>query len=75
MTVAELIELLKAMPPEMEAVVRGYESGYDIIKDVRPVKAIDDPGAWYDGRYGREGEFLREGPEIELVYIQELIKR
>lgn len=71
MTVSELIEELKTMPQDMEAVVRGYEAGYDPILKVHVVEAIDDGGAAsYEGRYA-ENDGWREGQSVGLVYIEE----
>lgn len=51
MTVGELIEALKAFPPELRVVVPGYDGGVD---DIRPPREIcnrpDDPDHmedWY----------------------------
>ena len=52
MTAKELITLLQQVPPETTIVVRGYESGYNFISELKPVKiAHDITMPWYCGEY------------------------
>ena len=44
MTVAELIEILKAFPAEFEVVVEGYETGFDPIHLVKQADITSNPG-------------------------------
>lgn len=59
MTVAELIEALKAYPPDTPVLVDGYEGGY-----CRPTVVTEDiyptPGAaWYCGDFDRAEDCKR----------------
>ncbi len=66
MTVAELIEILKAFPAEFEVVVEGYETGFDPIHLVKQADITSNPGLgdWegkggfqeWDGEYALAGE-------------------
>jgi hypothetical protein len=51
MTVAELIELLKAHPADARVVTHGYEGGYDDVLHavLQPVRA-DPNHQWYYGK-------------------------
>ncbi len=52
MTASELIEHLKALPPETKIVIRGYEDGYNDILKLRPIKIKPIENAhWYLGEY------------------------
>ncbi len=52
MTAKELTLLLQTLPPEMKVVVRGYEDGYNDIKQLKPVKLKKEPNTqWYYGEY------------------------
>jgi len=35
MNAKEPIELLKKLPPDLEVVIRGYEDGFNDIKDIK----------------------------------------
>ena len=66
MTVAELIEILKAFPADLEVVVEGYETGLDPIHQVKAAEITRNPGLgdWageigfreWDGEYALAGE-------------------
>ena len=48
MTIAELIEILKAFPAEFEVVVEGYETGFDPIYLVKQAERHFGPHAeWF----------------------------
>jgi len=52
MTASQLIEQLKAFPPEIQVVVRGYEDGYNDILQLKYVKIKTKPDSyWFDGEY------------------------
>jgi hypothetical protein len=54
MTVKELTNLLKQLPPDIKIVVRGYEEGYNDILQLKPLKLIQDINAkWYYGEYSK----------------------
>lgn len=82
MKVKELIEELQKFDPETEVVVDGYETGYDKITELYPVKAFKRENfekAWYDGDYNyihksQHPTFLGSdekvpGEIIDVVYI------
>ena len=48
MMVSELIAKLQKMQQNAIAVVRGYEGGYDDIRDVTPIQLELNPNAWDD---------------------------
>jgi len=51
MTVAELIEKLKQMPPNALVVTEGYETGYESIKKVEIIKVAENlSNEWWDGK-------------------------
>jgi len=52
MTVAELMENLKTMPPDALVVADAYEDGYDTIKKLKTVYVTErtDP-EWYYGKF------------------------
>ena len=53
MTAKELITLLQQVPPETTIAVRGYENGYHMISELKPVRIMYDISApWYCGAYG-----------------------
>lgn len=63
MTVAELIEILKGFPAELEVVVEGYETGFDPIHLVKQDQINRNPGLGgaegfedWDGEYAMAGE-------------------
>ncbi len=52
MTASQLIEHLKAFPPEIQVVVRGYEDGYNDILKLKEVKIKTKADSrWFDGEY------------------------
>jgi hypothetical protein len=51
MTVAELIEKLRAMPQDMRVVVDGYEGGFDDPKIFEQVVILDGGSGWPNGRH------------------------
>ena len=53
MTAKELIALLQQVPSETTIMVRGYEEGYNMISELKPVRIMYDMSApWYCGEYG-----------------------
>ena len=65
MTIAELIEILKAFPAEFEVVVEGYETGFDPIHLVKQADITSNPGlSGWDGKQGFQewdGEYAMVG--------------
>ncbi|MCK2127264.1 hypothetical protein [Thauera chlorobenzoica] len=57
MTVADLIEQLRKLPPELPVLVEGYETGWDAIYDIRTSYLIRNAQAndW-DGEYEEPGK-------------------
>ena len=52
MTASELIQQLKALPPDTKIVIRGYEDGYNDILTLKPVKIkLNGNAPWYSGEY------------------------
>lgn len=52
MTASELIQHLKALPPDTKIVIRGYEDGYNDILMLKPVKIKPlENTPWYSGEY------------------------
>ena len=53
MTVAELMERLKAFDPGLPVVVAGYEEGYNDLSSVAPVRMLPEADTrWYCGAHG-----------------------
>jgi hypothetical protein len=68
MRVDELIEVLKAMPPESRVVVLGYESGYDDITQVKGLAIMpEESPSWYNGRYDVAPEELTDQAEHAVL--------
>jgi hypothetical protein len=68
MKVKELIEELGNFDPEMEVVVDGYETGYDLVREAYPVKIFipandSKKKSWYDGDYREAGSGVGIWPE------------
>lgn len=65
MNVAELIEILKAFPADLEVVVEGYETGLDPIHQVKAADITSNPGlSVWDGKHGFQewdGEYAMFG--------------
>ena len=52
MTVAELMERLKAFDPDLPVVVAGYEEGYNDLSSVAPVRMLPEADTrWYCGAH------------------------
>ena len=52
MTKKELVEALKDLPDDLPILTRGYESGYDLSREVRVETLFRDPNpVWYEGEY------------------------
>ena len=75
MTANELITLLQPVPPETTIVVRGYEEGYNMISELRPVRIMYDISApWYCGEYSdRKSQDAIEAIELFGKNINESI--
>lgn len=85
MTIAELIERLQQYPPEMEALVEGYETGFDAIHsiEIKSLARYTDAEEW-DGEFdenlagaqemlvilGRRGHLRREGADAVFAQPQ-----
>jgi len=66
MTVSELIEILKTLPPDAPVVAEGYEDGYDTIKKVKQIKVAEvENKEWYIGLY----EESNAPDAIDVVYL------
>ncbi len=58
MTAKELIDLLQEQPPEIKVVIRGYEEGYNDIRQLKPLKLRRDINAeWYYGEYFKDDSY------------------
>jgi hypothetical protein len=58
MRVKDLIKILQDVDQELEVVVDGYETGYDVLKQVYSVNVFKPENtnkAWYDGTYSELG--------------------
>ena len=66
MNVAELIELLKEIPPNTRVVVDGYEDGYDDIKSVATLSLYINANTrdWY---YGDHADVDRGCPADAII--------
>lgn len=54
MTIAELIAQLNQFNPNLRVVVRGYEDGWQMVKNCEIIHVVNDPHvAWYSGDYQR----------------------
>lgn len=52
MTVAELIEKLNELDPALEVYVKGYEGGYDDVKQIKPITVCKNyHNDWYYGKH------------------------
>jgi hypothetical protein len=52
MNAKKLIELLQNLPPEQKVVIRGYEDGFNDIKELRGVRLVHQANSpWYYGEY------------------------
>jgi hypothetical protein len=73
MTVAELIEILKLLPPDNRVVTYGYEGGYDDIQKIEQMQIILNfhPESYY-GRHESVHESDLEEPKetIDAVLLQ-----
>lgn len=71
MKVSELIENLKQFNPELEVVVDGYETGYDILKEISQIVVIpaSKNKGWYDGEY----RDIEENPLVWVHDIKEVV--
>lgn len=55
MTAKELIVKLQALPPDTKIVVRGYEDGYNDIKELNALKLKREINSkWYYGEYSKD---------------------
>lgn len=70
-TVADLMDRLRALPPELPVLVEGYETGWDAIHDIRTsaVRRNVDTNDW-DGEYEEQGKAEpRPGLPYQAVLI------
>lgn len=52
MTIKELSDSLKNLPPDLKVVVRGYENGFNEAVSVKLRNIVENSEAeWWDGRY------------------------
>lgn len=62
MTVAELMDLLRDLPPETRVLVEGYETGFDDIVELRPLEVFRYRNAReWDGEYQAKNEHSGQG--------------
>ena len=62
MTVEELMDQLKTLPPETPVLVEGYETGYDDIVELRPLEVFRYRKAQeWDGEYQAKNEYSGQG--------------
>lgn len=70
MTVQELIEALSQFPSDMPVVVRGYESGYNDIQNVKPLSMqLSINKTWYYGAHGSNDEHPEPLPEVPMTSV------
>ena len=70
MNVQELIEALSQFPADTPVVVRGYESGYNDIQDVRPLSIqLNVNQTWYYGAHGLSDENPQPLPEVPMTGV------
>lgn len=70
MTVEELIEQLKALPPHSPVLVEGYESGYDgiVALESQEVCRYRNAQEW-DGEYRARGDFSGKESKTEPAVV------
>lgn len=74
MTVAELMDLLRDLPPETRVLVEGYETGYDDIVELRPLEVFRYRNAQeWDGEYQAKNE--HSGQESHTVSAVAIVGR
>lgn len=70
MTVQELIEQLKALPPETPVLVEGYETGYDDIVNLKPQEVFRYRNAQeWDGEYQILDKFSVKGSKTATAVV------
>jgi len=70
MTVQEIIEALSQFPPDTPVVVRGYESGYNGIQEVKPLSMqLNINKTWYYGAHGSSDEHPQPLPEVPMTPV------
>ena len=71
MKVSELIIKLQSMPQDATVVVRGYENGYDCIKDVKTLLVQKNKSNnWWDGYFDNPEDDLNSS-NINVVFIEQ----
>jgi len=72
MTAEELIEQLKALPPETPLLVEGYETGFDDIVELTPEQVVRYRNAQeWDGEYQTLDRFSNPATgELQAVAIR-----
>ena len=69
MTVKQLIKKLRKFPQDAQAVVRGYENGFDDVFDVLLETVVKMPQrSEFDGVYQIAGDYV-DG-HMKVVYIE-----
>jgi hypothetical protein len=67
MKVSELIDLLRAQPPERRVVLRGYEQGYADISGLRErAIRLDANAEWWNGPH----EAAESGDELAVEIVR-----
>ncbi len=57
MTAKELINQLQQLPPDTKILIRGYEDGYNDIRELKPRRVKPNPVAeWYYGEFADSGD-------------------
>ena len=72
MKVAELIELLQELDPELEVVVDGYEGGLAEVTEATTLKVIRDHNSedpWYYGPHEQEGTWNSEERKADCQMV------
>lgn len=70
MTVKELIDQLRTLPPETRVLVEGYETGYDDIVELRPLKVFRYRNAQeWDGEYQKDNEHSGKGSKAAPALV------
>lgn len=75
MTVSELIELLKTLPPDALVVTRGYEGGYcDVVGADKLSLVLNYNTAWYYGPHETLDKVLMDQQIVDGVSDLSLVE-
>jgi hypothetical protein len=70
MTIQELVEALSNFPPDTPVVVRGYEGGFNDIRDVVALDIqLNVNTIWYYGAHGPNTDISQPVPDIPFTNV------